>query len=162
MAKIKGFPQWIEAIATKSVAIAGSTTTLVISILLVSIWAISGIFMHFSPRWEGIIATASSVITFLMVFMIQKSQNKHSLSIQLKLNELVAANDRASNRLVNVEGMTQDELKVIEKYYSKLGDFTKREENLQQSHSIDEVHDQHSIKQEMEQELTEVKKTTEK
>jgi low affinity Fe/Cu permease len=93
-----------------------------------------------------------------MVFLIQKSQNKHSLSIQLKLNELVAANELASNRLVNVEGMTEEELKIIQKYYTKLGDFTQKQGNLQQSHSIDELHKEHEIKNEMEKELTEIKK----
>ena len=93
-----------------------------------------------------------------MVFLILKSQNKDSLSIQLKLNELVAANESASNRLVNVEGMTEDELKVIQKYYSKLSEFANKQDTLQQSHSIDEVHEEHTIKKEMEDELVKVKK----
>jgi len=105
-----------------------------------------------------IIGTMSSVITILMVFLILKSQNKDSLSIQLKLNELVASNEAASNRLVNVEGMTEDELKVIQKYYLKLSEFTKRQDTLQQSHSIDEIHEEHTIKKEMEDELVKVKK----
>ena len=73
----------------------------------------------------------------------------------MKLNELVAAHKFASNRLVDVENMTEEELKVIQKYYSKLSDFTKREETLQQSHSIDEAHEQHNLKMEMEHELKE-------
>jgi low affinity Fe/Cu permease len=81
-----------------------------------------------------------------MVFLIQKAQNKDSLAIQLKLNELVAASEFASNRLVNVEGMTEDDLKIIQKYYQRLSDFTQQEETLLQSHSIDEAHDQHEIK----------------
>lgn len=93
-----------------------------------------------------------------MVFLILKSQNKDSLSIQLKLNELVASNEAASNRLVNVEGMTEDELKVIQKYYLKLSEFTKKQDTLQQSHSIDEVHEEHTIKKEMEDELVKIKK----
>ena len=80
-----------------------------------------------------------------MVFLIQKSQNKDSLAIQLKLNELVA-HEFASNRLLNVENMTEEELKVIHKYYSKLSDFTKKEETMQQSHSIDETHELHDFK----------------
>jgi len=88
-----------------------------------------------------------------MVFLIQKSQNKDSLAIQLKLNELVAAHEFASNRLVNVENMTEDELKVIQKYYSRLSEFTKREENLQQSHYIDEAHEQHDLKKEIEKDI---------
>ena len=97
--------------------------------------------------------TGTTIITFLMVFLIQKSQNKDSLAIQLKLNELVAAHEFASNRLVDVENMTEEELKIIQKYYSKLSGFTKNEENLQQSHSIDEAHEQHDLKKEMEKEL---------
>ena len=93
-----------------------------------------------------IINTGTTIITFLMVFLIQKAQNKDSLAIQLKLNELVAAHEFASNRLVNVENMTEDELRVIHKYYSKLSDFTKKEETMQQSHSIDEAHEHHDFK----------------
>ena len=74
-----------------------------------------------------------------MVFLIQKSQNKHTLAIHLKLNELVAANARASNRLVDVENMTEEELKVIQKYYAKLSHFIEKEDNLLKSHSIDET-----------------------
>lgn len=102
-----------------------------------------------------VINTGTTIITFLMVFLIQKAQNKDSLAIQLKLNEQVAAHEFASNRLVDVENMTEEELKVIQKYYSKLSDFTKMEETLQQSHSIDEAHEQHDLKMEMEGELKE-------
>ncbi len=88
-----------------------------------------------------------------MVFIIQKAQNKDSLAIQLKLNALVAAHEFASNRLVDVENMTEEELRVIQKYYTKLSDFTTQEESLQQSHSIDEACEQHNLKKEMELEL---------
>lgn len=148
----------IEELASKTIIAAGTTRILLIVFCLVLVWAVSGIFLNFSDRWILIIEVASSVTTILMVFLIQKSQNKHSLSIQLKLNELVASNELASNRLVNVEGMTEDELKVIEKYYSKLSEYTKKQENLRQSHSIDESGQDHSIKKEMEQELAEVTK----
>ena len=100
-----------------------------------------------------IINTGTTIITFLMVFLIQKSQNKDSLAVQLKLNELVAAHEFASNRLVDVECMTEDELKVIKKYYRHLSEATKKEENLQQSHSIDEAKQQHEFKKLMEEEL---------
>src|SRR6185369_10202787 len=91
-----------------------------------------------------------TIVTFLMVFLIQKSQNKDSLAIQLKLNELVASHEFASNRLVNVENMTEDELKVIKKYYAYLSTITKQEESLQQSHSIDEAKMTHQLKKELE------------
>jgi low affinity Fe/Cu permease len=132
---------------------AGSNAAILAAFGFVLGWAISGPFFHFSNGWQVFINTTTSLITFLMVFLIQKSQNKDSLAIQLKLNELVAAHEFASNRLVNVEDMTEEELKVIRKYYHKLGEFAKSEENLQQTHSIDEVHEMHEIKKEMEEEL---------
>ena len=152
------FSHFIEKIASGVVNMAGRTSTVFIIFLFILAWGISGFFLHFSARWEMIIGTMSSVVTILMVFLILKSQNKDSLSIQLKLNELVAANESASNRLVNVEGMTEDELKVIQKYYLKLSEFAHKQETLQESHSIDEVHEEHSIKKEMEDELVNVKK----
>jgi low affinity Fe/Cu permease len=158
MPQRSNFSHNIEKAASRVVLIAGRTSTVLIIFLLVICWAVSGFFLNFSSRWQMIIDIASSVITILMVFLILKSQNKDSLSIQLKLNELVAANERASNRLVNVEGMTEEELMVIQKYYSRLGEFAKKQDNLQQSHSIDEVHEEHTIKKEMEEELGEVKK----
>ena len=102
-----------------------------------------------------VINTGTTIITFLMVFLIQKSQNKDSLAVQLKLNELVAAHEFASNRLVDVECMTEEELKVIKKYYRHLSQETKNDENLQQSHSIDEAHQQHEFKKLMERDLQE-------
>ena len=142
-----------ETFASSVTRAAGSTTAFVIALLMVLIWAATGPVFHYSETWQMVINTGTTIITFLMVFLIQKSQNKDSLAIQLKLNELVAAHEFASNRLVNVENMTEDELKVIHKYYSKLSDFTKNEETMQQSHSIDEAHEQHDFKKEMEKEL---------
>ena len=80
------------------------------------------------------------------MFLIQKAQNKDSLAIQLKLNELVAAHEFASNRLVDIENIPEEELKVIQKYYSKLIKMTKDEETLQQSYSIDEAKQMNEIK----------------
>jgi low affinity Fe/Cu permease len=131
----------------------GSTPAFIIAFISVLVWLVTGPFFHYSGGWQMIINTGTTIVTFLMVFLIQKAQNKDSLAIQLKLNELVAAHEFASNRLVNVENMTEEELKVIQKYYSKLSDFTKGEESLQQSHSIDEAHAMHDLKKEMENEL---------
>ena len=86
-----------------------------------------------------------------MVFLIQKAQNKDSLAIQLKLNELVAAHEFASNRLVNVENMSEEDLKVIQKFYSSLSKMTGKEESLQQSHSIDEAANLDRIKKDREE-----------
>jgi low affinity Fe/Cu permease len=133
----------------------GSTTAFIIAFIVVVIWGVSGPFFHYSENWQLIINTGTTIITFLMVFLIQKGQNKDSLAIQLKLNELVAAHEFASNRLVNVENLSEEELKVIQKYYTGLSNLTKKEESLQQSHSIDEVSLQNEIKKERKEDIVE-------
>lgn len=144
-----------EKLANRVTAATGSTAAIATAFSVVIIWGASGPIFHYSEAWQMIINTSTTIITFLMVFLIQKSQNKDSLAIQLKLNELVAAHEFASNRLVNVENMTEEELKVIQKYYGKLSEFTQKEENMQQSHSIDEAHELHDLKKEMEDEIRE-------
>ncbi|KAA9040794.1 low affinity iron permease family protein [Ginsengibacter hankyongi] len=142
-----------ERFASSVTKATGTTAAFMVAFLIIIIWVVAGPLFHYSETWQTFISTGATIITFLMVFLIQKTQNKHSLAIQLKLNELVAANEIASNRLLNAENMTEEELKVIHKYYTKLSDFAKKEETLQQPHSIDEVHHLHDIKNEMEQEL---------
>jgi low affinity Fe/Cu permease len=105
----------------------GSTNALVIAFLLIIVWAIVGFIFGFSEKWLLIINTATSIVTFLMVFLIQKAHNKDSLAIQLKLNELVAAHQSANNKLVNVEHKTEEELKDIQQNYFRLADDTKNE-----------------------------------
>jgi low affinity Fe/Cu permease len=128
----------------------GSTAAFIMAFFVVLIWAVSGPFFHYSENWQLVINTGTTIITFLMVFLIQKAQNKDSLAIQLKLNELVAAHEFASNRLVNVENMSEEDLKVIQKYYAGLSSLAKKEESLQQSHSIDEAKNMSDIKKERE------------
>lgn len=154
----KNLSRRIENLASSIVRVTGSNLALTISFFLVLLWAVGGFFVHFSQRWESLIGTVSSVITIVMVFLIQKAQNKDSLAIQLKLNELVAAHASASNRLVNVEGMTEDELQVLRKYYTKLSEFAKQQDTLTESHSIDEQHKEHDIRQELEKELDNINK----
>jgi low affinity Fe/Cu permease len=139
---------FFETFATKVTEVTGSTKGFIAALTLVIVWALTGPIFHYSENWQLVINTGTTIITFLMVFLIQKTQNKDSLAIQLKLNELVAAHKFASNRMVNVEDLTEDELKTIQKYYSKLSEFTKKEESLQESHSIDEAKGVHTMKQE--------------
>lgn len=81
-----------------------------------------------------------------MVFIIQKAQNKDSLAIQLKLNELVASHEYASNRLVDIEDMTEEEMNVIKKYYNHLSKLAEKDESLQSSHSIEEAEELQDFK----------------
>lgn len=151
----------VELTGSRIIAGAGSDAALIISLIVVVGWTVGGFFTGFSQKWINVINVLSSIITVMMVFLIQKSQNKDSLAIQLKLNELVASHESASNRLVNVEGMSEEELRVIQKYYNKLGEFAKQQDTLTESHSIDEKHKAHQIRQELDNELREINESGE-
>jgi low affinity Fe/Cu permease len=138
-----GFEKFASAVCKAT----GSTPAFIGAFSVVVIWAISGPFFDFSETWQLVINTGTTIITFLMVFLIQKAQNKDSLAIQLKLNELVASSDLSSNRLVDIESMTEEEMEVIKKYYHKLSVLTKNEESLNMSHSIEEAEKDHHRKQ---------------
>jgi low affinity Fe/Cu permease len=135
-----------EKFATKVSKAAGSTTAFLSAFLIVVVWAICGPLFDYSETWQLVINTGTTIITFLMVFLIQKAQNKDSLAIQLKLNELVASNKYSSNSLVDIESMTEEEMIIVQKYYHRLSELAKKEESFQKSHSIAEAHQQHERK----------------
>jgi low affinity Fe/Cu permease len=142
----KTFRAHFEKLATHITKISGSSTAFLIALAIILIWAVTGPVFHFSDTWQLVINTGTTIITFLMVFVIQQSQNKDSLAIQLKLNELIAAEERASNRLVNVEDLTQDELETLKKFYIKLSELAEKENDLFSSHSVDEADKVHREK----------------
>ncbi|MFC7346737.1 low affinity iron permease family protein [Chryseobacterium zhengzhouense] len=87
-----------ERFANWATKFTGSSYAFLAAVAIVVIWAVSGPVFHYSETWQLVINTGTTIITFLMVFLIQKSQNKDSKAIQIKLNELIAANEKASNR----------------------------------------------------------------
>ena len=138
------FEQFSSAVAQAT----GSTYAFVGAAFLIVVWLCSGPFFDYSEVWQLIINTSTTIITFLMVFVIQKAQNKESLSIQLKLNELLASNEIASNRLVCVEELTENEMKVLRNFYSKLSTMAQQEKDIRKSHSIEEAEEFHNLKKE--------------
>jgi low affinity Fe/Cu permease len=91
----------------------GSFWTFSVALLVVLIWAATGPFFHYSETWQLVINTGTTIVTFLMVFVIQHAQNKEMRAVQLKLNELLAAVEGASNRLIDVEDLSDRELEHI-------------------------------------------------
>lgn len=142
----KGFAAKFEKASAKVTKATGSSTAFFIAASIIIIWAVTGPIFHFSDTWQLVINTGTTIITFLMVFIIQQSQNKDSLAIQLKLNELIASEERASNRLIDVEDLTQEELEVLKKFYVSLSLLAKKENDLLSSHSIEEAEDVHEEK----------------
>jgi low affinity Fe/Cu permease len=142
----KNFKAKFENAAASVTRATGSSTAFMIAIAIILTWGALGPVFQYSDTWQLVINTGTTIITFLMVFIIQQSQNKDSLAIQLKLNELIAAEERASNRLIDVEDLTQEELEVLKKFYIKLSKLAEKENDLFSSHSIDEATGQHQHK----------------
>lgn len=135
-----------EKFATNVSKASGSTPAFLGAFVLVIVWAALGPVFNYSETWQLVINTGTTIITFLMVFLIQKAQNKDSLAIQLKLNELVASNEYSSNTLVDIENMTEDEMIIVQKYYRRLSELSKKDESVRNSHSIAEADEQHERK----------------
>ncbi len=125
---------------------AGSTMAFILAATVIVSWLITGPIFDFSNTWQLVINTGTTIITFLMVFLIQRAQNKDSKAIHLKLNELIASLKGPSNRLVDVEQLTESELETLGEFYRKLSEMAKKEKDLSVSHSIDEAHQLHKSK----------------
>lgn len=125
----------------------GSSAAFVIAALTVIIWAATGPVAKYSETWQLIINTGTTIVTFLMVFLIQKSQNKDSKAIHLKLNELLASHEGSSNRMVGLEELSELELDQLRKFYAKLSKLALEEDDLTCTHSIDAAEENHQIKQ---------------
>lgn len=115
----------------------GSSAAFVIATATVIIWGITGPVFKYSETWQLVINTGTTIVTFLMVFLIQKSQNKDSKAIHLKLNELLASHEGASNRMVDIEDLTEDELDKLYKFYIRLSELAEEDSDLTATHSID-------------------------
>lgn len=126
-----------DSVASKITFWTGSSPAFVTAFAIIVVWAVTGPIFNYSDTWQLVINTGTTIITFLMVFIIQKSQNKDSKAIQLKLNELIAASRRASNRMVDIEDLSEAELDVLAKYYQRLSDASEADDDIHRSHSID-------------------------
>jgi low affinity Fe/Cu permease len=126
-----------EKFANAATKFTGSSPAFLIAAGIVVVWAAMGPLFDYSETWQLVINTGTTIITFLMVFLIQKAQNKDGKAIQLKLNELIAAQEHTSNRMVDIEDLNEDELDQLHKYYVKLAALAKRETDIHCSHSID-------------------------
>ena len=128
---------FFERFANWATNATGTPSAFLGAFALILIWGICGPIFKFSETWQLVINTGTTIITFLMVFLIQKAQNKDSKAIQIKLNELIASNEKASNRIVDIEDLTEKELDQLHRYYEMLSDYAEQEEDIHQSHSID-------------------------
>lgn len=136
---IKPAEKLFDRIATKVTRATGSPISFTIATLVIVIWAVTGPVFHFSDTWQLVINTGTTIITFLMVFIIQQSANKDTVAIHLKLNELIAANKNASNQLVDIEDLTERQLQTVKDFYVKLAEKAEEESDVAQTHSFAEL-----------------------
>ena len=145
----KDFPKnpsvW-ERLAHRATQATGTSWAFTLALLVVVVWAVTGPIFGYSETWQLVINTGTTIVTFLMVFLIQRSQNKESLAVQLKLNEIVAALQGASNRLIAVENLSEEDLQVLQRHYAQLVAMAKADAKLTDSHSIEEATERHEFK----------------
>jgi len=136
----------LERFSLKATRATGTSTAFILALSVILVWIVTGPLFHFSDTWQLVINTGTTIITFLMVFLIQRTQNKDAQAIHLKLNEIVAALEGASNRLIDVEDLTEGEIETLHKHYQALVNMAKKDLKLTQSHSIEEAEARHNIK----------------
>lgn len=133
-------------VSQKAAQWTGTSAAFGLAALTIIVWLLSGPLFGFSDTWQLVINTSTTIVTFLMVFLIQRAQNKDSRAVHLKLNELVAAIKGASNRLINVEDLTEEEVHLLHQHFCKLVELSKADTKITDSHSVEEAAERHEEK----------------
>ena len=133
------FNHLLEQFAYKTTMWSGSSWAFLVAIALTIGWLVCGPIFGYSDSWQLVMNTLSSIVTFLMVFLIQRSQNRDSLAIQVKLSELIAATKGASNRLIDIEELTENELEAIHRRYQALAERVQKKRQITASVSIEQT-----------------------
>ena len=121
---------WFSRFAKKTARASGRPSAFGLAVVVILVWAVTGPMFHFSDTWQLVINTGTTIITFLMVFLIQCTQNRDSEAMQVKLDELIRAIKGAHNALLDLEELEEDELDRIRDKYTKLAEEARK--NLQE------------------------------
>lgn len=140
------FSKQLERLSYQATKATGTSMAFTVAVAAVLLWLLTGPIFNFSDTWQLVINTGTTIVTFLMVFLIQRAQNKDALAIHLKLNEIVAAMDGASNRLIDVEDLSEAEIDALRRYYRKLIELARTDDVLTATHSIEEAASRHGTK----------------
>ena len=120
--------------ARETSAVLGSAWAFIAALIIIAVWGLTGPVFHFSDTWQLIINTGTTIVTFLMVFLIQNTQNRDAKAMHLKLDELIRAIEGARNRLVDLEKLSDEELKKLEEQFTRL-----RNKAAEQATEIEEI-----------------------
>src|SRR6266542_839493 len=130
--------QVLEHFSLEATRATGTSWAFIMALVVILVWAMTGPLFHFSDTWQLVINTGTTIVTFLMVFLIQRTQNKDAQAIHLKLNEIVAA--------IDAEDLTEDEIHTLHNHYQELIKMAKKESQLTATHSIEEAEARHALK----------------
>jgi low affinity Fe/Cu permease len=122
--------------ARRSSAILGSAWAFVAAVLIIVVWGLTGPTFHFSDTWQLIINTGTTIVTFLMVFLIQNTQNRDAKAMHLKLDELIRALGKARNEMVDLENLSDEELRKLEEQFQRVR--TKAEQHGQNLRHVEQ------------------------
>lgn len=137
--RLKGKHSIFDRFAGKVTQHAGSPWAFALALFAILVWGVTGPVFHYSEAWQMVVNTGTTIVTFLMVFLIQQSQNKDSLAVHIKLNELLAAHEYASNRVVAIETLDEADLAVLRKFYCELAAVAEKDGGIKKSHSLDDA-----------------------
>jgi low affinity Fe/Cu permease len=116
--------EWFSRFAHETARLAGKPMTFITAVAVVLAWAASGPLFDYSDTWQLVINTSTTIVTFLMVFLIQNTQNRDTMALQIKLSELIIAAEGAKNRLAAAEDLSEEELERLHKEYCGRADAT--------------------------------------
>jgi len=136
----------LERLSLAATQWAGSSWAFAVAVGVILVWALTGPIFGYSDTWQLVINTGTTIITFLMVFLIQRAQNKESKAIHLKLNEIVAATQGASNHLIDVENLTEEDLEALHEHFCELARLASEHGKVLESHSIEEARERSKAK----------------
>ena len=138
-ASIPSHTSFFGRLAERITKFSGSTAAFLVASGIVVVWALTGPLFQYSETWQLVINTGTTIVTFLMVFLIQRAQNKDSLVLHLKLNELLAATQGASNRLINAQDFSEEEIRTLHDFYCALAELAKQDNDLGKTHTVEEA-----------------------
>jgi low affinity Fe/Cu permease len=133
---------FLENLARIATLWAGSTLATIFAFTTIIVWTIGGLFFFgFGTDYQMYVNTSTTIVSYLMVFLIQRTQNKEQIALHLKLNELLAAHDGASNRLLHIENLSEAEIEKLRKRYHSLAAKALSDGSRTAQHTVEEIDD---------------------
>src|SRR6202000_880076 len=118
--KASGVSLWFSRFASTTAQVVGDPIVFFAAVVLLIVWAVSGPYFHYSDTWQLIINTSTTIVTFLVVFLIQNTQNRDAKALHLKLDELIRSHHPANDDLIDIQKLSDEELDALEERYQKI------------------------------------------